>query len=202
MLGETMGLDVLKKVNSGLKFLYRCGGCLNFKLRKLLCTSLLQSRFDYGCNVYYRGLEKSIKTKLQTSQNKIVRFILGYDNRHRLCVNDFKKVKYLKIDTRIDFMSLNVMFKIYNGIAPSYLCTLKKSSDVHSHNTRNSSMSFELPHVKSQGKKSFMYCAAKSWNNLPSYVKRSSSINSFKSKCKKFLFDKLASIERDDFIYY
>ena len=94
--GKSMGTSVVKKVNNGLKFLYRKSGFLNFNHRKLLCSALLQCRFDYAYNVYYRGLEKSIKTKLQTAQNKTVRYILGYDRCHHLTVNDFRKVKYLE----------------------------------------------------------------------------------------------------------
>ena len=89
MSGETTGSKIVKKVNSGLKFLYRKSEFLNVKNRKLLCSAMLQSRFDYGYNVYYRGLREEVKTKLQTAQNKIIRFILRYDSQQHLYVKDF-----------------------------------------------------------------------------------------------------------------
>ena len=89
MSGETTGSKIVKKVNSGLKFLYRKSEFLNVKNRKLLCLAMLQSRFDYGYNVYYRGLREEVKTKLQTAQNKIIRFILSYDSQRHLYVKDF-----------------------------------------------------------------------------------------------------------------
>ena len=52
MSGKTMGSIVVKKVNSVLKFLYRKKCFLNFKNGKLLCTALIQSRLDYGHNIF------------------------------------------------------------------------------------------------------------------------------------------------------
>ena len=47
MTGKTMGGNVVRKVNSVLKFLYRKSSFLKFRNRKLLCSALLESRFDY-----------------------------------------------------------------------------------------------------------------------------------------------------------
>ena len=112
MSGSTMGNTVIKKVNSGLKFLYRKSGFLNFRERKLLCSALLQSRFDYGYNVYYRGLAQCFKKKIQTAQNKMIRYILGYDNRHHLLCSDFVKVKCLDVESRFDYLACNMMYSI------------------------------------------------------------------------------------------
>ena len=65
-----MGTNVVKKINSCLKFLYRNSGFLNFNHRKLLSIALLQCQFDYAYNVYYRGLEKSIKTNYKLLKTK------------------------------------------------------------------------------------------------------------------------------------
>ena len=202
MSGKTMGTSVIKKVNSGLKFLYRKSGFLNFRERKLLCSALLQSRFDYGYNVYYRGLAKCFKIKLQTAQNKIVRYILGYDSRHHLLCADFKKVKYLDINNRFDYLSLNMMYNIHNGLAPSYLCNFKKVTDVHSYFTRRSDMSYVIPEIKTQGSKTFMYNGAKAWNDLPNVIKDIDSKDVFKSKCKSYLFDKMQNVEVSDTVMY
>ena len=75
MPGKTMGTSILKKDNSGLKCMYRKSGFLKFREKKLLCSALLQCRFDYGYNVYYRGIGKSNHTKLQAAKNKVVRYI-------------------------------------------------------------------------------------------------------------------------------
>ena len=200
--GKTMGTGVIKKVNSGLKFLYRKSKFLGFKDKKLLCSALLQSRFDYGYTVYYRSLEKKLKVKLQSAQNKIVRYILDYDCRQHLVYNDFKKVKFLNVECRIDYLTLNNMYNIYYGKAPQYLCTFEKTSDIHSHRTRHSNMSYVIPRVGTQGSKSFMFNGAKLWNNLPSQIKLVNTKEGFKYKCREFLFKTMADKEKCDFIYY
>ena len=70
MTGKIIGGNVVRKVNSVLKFLYHKSSFLKFRNRKLLCSALLQSRFDYGYNVFYRGLYSDMKVKFQTAQNK------------------------------------------------------------------------------------------------------------------------------------
>lgn len=202
MSGKTMGSNIVTKINKGLKFMYRKGKFLTFKMRKLLCTAVFQSHFDYGCNVYYRGLDKQTRTKLQTAQNKIIRFILGYDCRRHLMVADFKKVKYLNVEKRMEYLTLSVMHRVFNDKAPSYLCNFQKVTDVHSYHTRNSEMCYVIPQVKTQGKLSFSYNGAKLWNSLPTFIKSLKSCDSFKFKCKAHLLDEMFTEERAEFLYY
>ena len=74
MTWKTMRGNVVRKINSVLKFLYRKSSFLNFRNRILLCSTLLQSRFDYGHNLYYRGLYKEIIISDSSEQNDKVYF--------------------------------------------------------------------------------------------------------------------------------
>ena len=197
--GTSMGTTVISKVNSGLKFMYRRCSSLKLKERKLLCSALLQSRFDYGFNVYYRKLDKQLRNKLQTAQNKIVRFILGVEKRHHLSCSDFRRIRYLKVDYRFQYLSLNVMYNIFQGTAPSYLCNFELVSERHHHNTRGSRHCYVIPRVNNFGSTSFMFNGAKLWNSLPTVVKEADSLNSFKQKCKMYLFNKMKEEEESLF---
>ena len=188
MTGSTMGNNVVKKVNSVLKFLHRKSDFLKFSNRKLLCSALLQSRFDYGYNFFYRGMYCDLVTKFQTAQNKMIRFILEYNSRRHLFAKDFIKAGYLSVEKRYDYLSVNLMYKIYYDQAPSYLCQFKKVDSVHSYETRGSVMTYVLPNIKTQGKKTFMYNGAKLWNSLPVSMKRIECMDNFKMKCKKYFF--------------
>ena len=75
MSGASHAKSVIQKVNQTLKFLYRNSSFLFFKEKKMICSALMQPRFDYGCNSWYRGLDCSLKHKLQTAQNKIMRMM-------------------------------------------------------------------------------------------------------------------------------
>ena len=72
-----MALNVASKINTLLnKF-------LSPQLRRLLCNALIQPHFDYACSVWYPNFNKKVKTKLQTLENKCVRFCLQLDNKAR-----------------------------------------------------------------------------------------------------------------------
>ena len=81
--GESMALDVLKKINAKLKFLYRKNNFLNLSLRRLLCNALIQPHFDYACSTWYPNLNQNLKKRLQTLQNKCIRFCLRLPNREQ-----------------------------------------------------------------------------------------------------------------------
>ena len=66
-------------------------------------------------------------------------------------------------------MSLNLMFNIFNNVAPSYMCDTNRIS--HRHNTRQSDSAFVVPSVKGQGSKSFKFNGSKLWNELPTNMK-------------------------------
>ena len=40
--------------------------------RRLLCNTLIQPHFDYGCKSWYPLLSKALKTKLKVAQNKCI----------------------------------------------------------------------------------------------------------------------------------
>ena len=56
--GEIIINNIIKKVNSRLKFLYRQGRCLVENARKTLNTALIQCHFDYACSSWYANLCK------------------------------------------------------------------------------------------------------------------------------------------------
>ena len=58
-----MALNVVSKVNTRLKFLYRKKKFLQSQLRRLLRNALIQPDFDYACSVWYPNLNKIFRTK-------------------------------------------------------------------------------------------------------------------------------------------
>ena len=167
-----------------------------------MCNALIQPVYDYGSNFWYRGLGKCIRSKLQVSQNKVIRFILDKGNRFHIGTAEFKKVKWLSVEKRVDYRTLCNMYKIYNRLAPSYLCQSGFICDSHSHNTRYSTMSFNVPNVKSNGKVTFNYSGIVLWNKLPIRVKESKELNKFKKSCKLHLANAMVKEEKDDFVTY
>ena len=128
MSGTTIGSNYIKKINGKLKFLHRKVSFFRFEDRKMLSSALLQSHFDYACNFWFRNLNSNILHKFQTAQNKIIRYILQYSDRHHLEYSDFVKVQLLNVKHRVDYITLCHMYNVYNGSAPSYLCSVINSN--------------------------------------------------------------------------
>ena len=61
--GEEIVNNIVQKVNGRLKFLYRQCNFLEEKLRKSICSALIQCHLDYVCSSWYSGLNKQLKKK-------------------------------------------------------------------------------------------------------------------------------------------
>ena len=72
-----MASDIIKKVNSSLKFLYRQSNYFDQRFNKTLCSALILCVFDNSISSWYGGLSETTRTKLQHAQNKVIRFILS-----------------------------------------------------------------------------------------------------------------------------
>ena len=95
-----MALKVINKINSRLKFLYRKNRYLTPYLKRLLCNALIQPHFDYACSAWYPNLNKKLKSKLQTVQNRCIRYCLQLDNRtyrSQIGVKHFEKINWLPL---------------------------------------------------------------------------------------------------------
>ena len=98
-------------------------------------------------------------------------------------------LSWLSIPDRIKFFRLIHVFKIRHDLAPKYLVAgFKHVSDVHSHNTRGSSLNYQLSHGLSLSQNSFAFLAAKEWNNLPHELKLIPELRTFKKRLKSYLF--------------
>ena len=134
----------------------------------------------------FSGLTKATKTKLQTLQNKVIRFVIGISPRSHIGTAEFKKVNWLPVEKRIEQIKLNNIHRIVHGNAPSYLReNVSFVSQQHSIRTRYSQMALTLPRIKSHGECSFRYSAAKLWNGVPVNIRNVQSLPRFKAMSKK-----------------
>lgn len=140
-----------------------------------------------------------LKQKFQTSQNKMIRFILNFDQRYHINVEDFERLNILPIAYRIQYLNLCMVYNINKGTAPAYMSdNFRKNNSRYT--TRNNFMSYMLPTVKSQGKCSFIYNGIKYWNNLQRQIKMIENKQRFKRECKKFLLDEMRKEEMSSFV--
>ena len=187
--GDTIAGNVILKANQKLRFLYRKGKFLTSHTKKLLVMSLIQCHFDYACSIWYHGLNKCLKNKLQVIQNKLIRFVLNLHHRSHIDRDHFKVLGWLPVEERVNQIILCHVFKIKNGMAPDYMCeNFIQQCTTHAYGTRFSKHgSFSVPKVKSAGSRSFLCIGCSLWNVLPADIKTLSRYVKFKSAVKQYL---------------
>ena len=159
-------------------------------MRRFLSTSQLQilvqavviSALDY-CNALYYNCNQTVIDQLQLIQNKACRTIFGLKKRD--CVQaKMKQLHWLKIEQRIEFKILLLVYKSLNGMAPAYLCEL--FSDHFAGSGRTSQLSIPKSHLNCT--RAFEMAGPKLWNSLPGSIRDSHSIDIFKRQLKTHLF--------------
>ena len=188
--GQETVNSIIKKTNARLKFMYRQVRHVGEKTKKTLCSSLILSHFDYCVSSWYYGLTKKCKDKLQSTQNRVVKFIMNKDLRYRVTQADLERLNMLNVENRVNQLCINHVFKIFHDECPKYMYSnFTKLSNVHQYNVRGSNFNFHVPRINHVLKSSFFYNAIKLWNGLPSNVKSTSGKETFKSHLKKYLTD-------------
>ena len=101
MSGEAIVLNVINKINNKLKCLHRENRFLTPALRRLRCNALIQPHFHYAYSAWYPNLAKKIKHRIQTTQNKCIRFCLQLDNLKNLNSHEeFERLNWLPVTYR------------------------------------------------------------------------------------------------------
>ena len=190
--GESMALRVINKVNSKLKFLYRKNNLLSPALRRLLCNALIQPHFDYACSAWYPNLNKALKNKLQTAQNKCIRFCLLLDKRKHIGLEELERINWLNTNDRFEQCITVSTFKYFNNQSPAYMADIFLPAGSSRASTRNSYQKLSQPFRKTtQGQNSLSYIGPSAWNKLPEHIKRCNNVNTFKHNVKKHYFNEI-----------
>ena len=200
--GAAMATQALGKINGRLKFLYRKQSFLTPSFKRMLCNALIQPHFDFANLAWYINLNKKLKKKLQTSQNKCIRFCLGMENRDHVGAAEFKKINWLPTRERFEQSLLTSIYKFFNDLAPAYYseiyCPMKQ--------TQATRFSFQKLVLQCQntnrGLRTINYLGPRLWNALPQTIKAAGSVKSFKHKIKDAFFAALKKREDNPYIFY
>ena len=103
-----------------------------------------------------------------------------------------RKLHWLPVESRIIFKVLLITFKIIHGLCPAYLSSLLQLYQPQRSLRSSSKLLFTVPTVNfvTYGERAFSFSAPILWNNLPDPIKNTTSLSSFKSALKTFLFRK------------
>ena len=194
MLDESLNLksyikNQCRKAMCNIYKLKHIRNYLTIEACKVFASGMILSHLDY-CNAILCGLPKSEINKLQRIQNMAAKIILQ-KRKSDSASKCLAELHWLPVQKRIDFKVLTMVYKCLNGNAPEYL---KRKLSLHTggRNLRSDSIYQRLRVPSTQratfADRSFSVYGPKKWNELPNYIKQSTSLELFKSKLKTYLF--------------
>jgi hypothetical protein len=147
---------------------------------KSLVHALIMCRVD-GCNSILYGISEFELSRLQRLQNSCARLIYGKRKFDRVS-GLFHELHWLPVKRRIIFKALLFVYKIFLGIAPSYLVNCLTIIN------QENRILYVPKTLTSYGDRAFTNFAPRLWNALPDFIRRADTIGFFKSHLKHHLF--------------
>ena len=181
--------ETCKKATNAILSIGRIRKYITRENLKLLVNALVISRLDY-CNSILYGLPKQELDKHQKIQNTATRLITG-TKRYKHIKPALRELHRLPVESRIIFKVLLITFKILRGLCPAYLSSLLQQYHPQRSLHPSSKLLFTVPSVNSVLNVPFLsphLCIL--CNSLPDSFKNTTSLSSFKSALKTFLFRK------------
>ena len=192
MSGETMALSVINKINNKLEFLYRKNRFLAPTLRRLLCNALIQPHFDHACSAWYPNLTKKLKNRIQTSQNKCIRFCLQLDKMTHISHKEFETLNWLPVTERFNQCINSIVFEYVNDQCPNYLNEVFQTAPENNIQTRGSFLKLKCPFRKTNAvQMALPYIGPTIWSKTPDTLKRTKNLNTFKHNLKEHYLKEL-----------
>ena len=152
----------------------------------MLVHSVITSKLDY-CNVILFGIKENYMQKLQKVENAAARLIYKLPKNSSVS-HVIRDLHWLRVDQRIVYKILLIVYKHLSCISPGYLNNLLKIVNVE---TRT----LKLNHYTTKnGRRAFSYVAPRFWNRLPQDLRTETSLNVFKKKLKHIMFNNLGNI--------
>lgn len=162
--------------------------CLSLCVR--LVTALISSRLDY-CNSVYANLSAEEIERLQRVQSAAARLVLKKRKSDHITPL-LKELHWLPVKYRWQYKLSILAFRHFDGSLPDYLSNVL-TTYTPARTLRSSSerlLVVPVSNMKTVGHRAFSYAAPTTWNSLPSSLRNQSSLSSFKSNLKFFLFQK------------
>ena len=159
----------------------------------IIINALVFSKLFYCSSVWSSTSGKNIK-KLQYIQNFAARIIRGH-RKYDHVTPILKELHWLPVKEHLYYRDAVLAFKCMNGMVPEYLSSQFTARGAVSGRKTRQSGQLNIPlFTSATGQKTFQYRITKIWNDLPSNLKLSRTISSFKTELKKILLNEFLNM--------
>ena len=179
-----------------LKDIGRIKKCLRQSHLERIVHAVVSNRLDY-CNSIYMNISRCNMYKLQKAQNAAARLVVG-GRRHDSATLALRSLHWLKVDARVVFKLLLIVYKVLKG-----QCSGNLELKYKAFNGRpDDYLLLETRSFKTQyGKRIFAYNGSRLWNTLPVCVRAEEDMDKFKKCVKTMLFDGFSELIKKAFKY-
>ena len=176
--------EVCRSTGKQINALKRIKHFLEKGCKMTIYNSYINSNFNY-CSIVWMLTNKCNMDKLERTNKRALRFAT---NKESLCYESIcKDESQLTVFRKCVKSTAILMYKARKGIAPSYVNEMFQTQESQYEMRDNDRCMLPKYNTVSFGKNSIRYYGAKLWNNIPTTIKSSTSLNTFKSAINKWL---------------
>ena len=163
-------------------------GCLDKATTAKLVHAFVTSRLDF-CNSLLTGAPAHLLKRLQLVQNSAARLVCR-ERRNCHVTPLLSDLHWLPIKQRIDFKVMSLTFRSLHSLAPEYVSELllPQTSARTTRSSHSDRLAVPLTSLRTFGDRAFSVYAPRAWNSLPTDIRTSPDLTTFKKKLKTHLF--------------
>ena len=146
---------------------------------------------DY-CKALYAGLPKQTISRLQLIHNVAASRVHTHTHKYEHIAPVLKSLHKLPVQHGIDFKILLIVYKALNGLAPQYISDLLTDYSLIRPLRSSGAGLLAVPRIRCRsGEGALCCCGPALWNKLPADLRSITTVFTFKSKLKTFLFSQV-----------
>jgi Reverse transcriptase (RNA-dependent DNA polymerase) len=174
---------IVKKIAKKTNFLGRISKKLTAHTKKMIYKSIILPHVDYCSSIMFMATKEDFR-KLQLLQNRALRVILKKPKRTPIkWMLDTLKLHSIK--QRVNFNTLVLVFKMKNGMVPSYMQDEVLFTRNATTRTLRNAEDFRLPrYLKTTTQNMIWHDGLRMFNELPPSIKQGRNLEEF--KCQIF----------------